>query len=190
MVGPACSKALYVISIVPLSAPDVGTWTVTELGIAWPAEKLRLDVVGTPGASAGRIDKNPAAVGLTTVNTGAPLATRVLMNVASPVEDAVVEVFYYSADGRTLMCQQSTALSGHYLRLPPGRTGIEFTFDAIGLQHGVYAVGATIRQRHGAETVDWFYGGTVVYVQPGRTVRGYFYAPHAWRVLPDGGDAS
>ena len=127
---------------------------------------------------------------VTTVRTGAALATRVLMNVASPIEDAVVEVFYYSADGRTLMCQQSTALSGHDLRLAAGRIGVEFAFDAVGLQPGVYAVGATIRQRHGAETVDWFYGGTVVYVQPGRTVRGYFYAPHAWRVLPDGGDAS
>lgn len=127
---------------------------------------------------------------VTTANTGAPLTTRVSLQVVSPVEEAVVEVFYYSADGRTLMCQQSTALSGHDLRLAPGRSAIEFAFDAIGLQPGVYAVGATIRQRHGAETVDWFYGGTLVYVQPGRAVRGYFYAPHAWRILPDGGDAA
>ena len=127
---------------------------------------------------------------VTTVSTGAPLTTRVQLNVASPVEDAVVEVFYYSADGRTLMCQQSTALSGDDLRLTAGRSAVEFSFEAIGLQPGVYSVGATIRQRHGAETVDWFYGGTLVYVQPGRTVRGYFYAPHAWRLLADGGDAA
>ena len=60
----------------------------------------------------------------------------------------------------------------------------------IGLQPGVYSVGATIRQRHGAETVDWFYGGTLVYVQPGCAVRGYFYAPHAWRMRSDDGDAA
>lgn len=152
------------------------------------------DATETHAAGNARIERltfhDAAGSPIASVSTGAPLTTRVQLNVTADVEDAVVEVFYYSHDGRTLMCQQSTALTGHDLRLTPGRSAIEFAFDAIGLQPGVYSVGATIRQRHGAETVDWFYGGTLVYVQPGRTVRGYFYAPHAWRMLPGGGDAA
>ena len=122
---------------------------------------------------------------VTSVATGAPLTTRVHFQSSAPIPDAVVEVFYYSHDGRTLLCQQSTALGGGDLRIDTGSGGVEFGFEAVGLQPGIYSVGATIRQRHGAETVDWFYGGTLLYVQPGRSVRGYFYAPHAWRMVAD-----
>ncbi len=54
-------------SIWPAFAPDVGKPTCTEFGINWPAVKFNDDVVGAPVASPGRIDKNPSAVGLTTV---------------------------------------------------------------------------------------------------------------------------
>jgi hypothetical protein len=53
----------------------------------------------------------------------------------------------------------------------------------IGLQPGTYAIGATIRERTGARTVDWWYGRTALEVEPGRAVRGYFYTPHDWRLV-------
>ena len=59
--------------------------------------------------------------------TGDPVRALVEIDVTSPVHDAVVEVFYYSRDGRTLHCQQSTALSGEPFTLSPGRRGLEFT---------------------------------------------------------------
>ena len=114
-------------------------------------------------------------------STGSRLRARVDLNVKTPVPDAVVEVFYYSRDGRTLHCQQSTALSGDALTLSPGDQSIEFTCDQIGLQPGIYAIGAAIRERHGSGTLDWWFGSRILYVEPGKSVRGYFYAPHEWR---------
>ncbi|NUR54510.1 MAG: ABC transporter ATP-binding protein [Acidobacteria bacterium] len=113
--------------------------------------------------------------------TGDPLCAAVDIDVTAPVHDAVVEVFYYTRDGRTLHCQQSTALSGGAITLVPGRRRIEFTCDAMGLQPGVYAIGASIRERAGAGAIDWWYGSRVLTVEPGKSVRGYFYAPHEWR---------
>jgi hypothetical protein len=49
------------------------------------------------------------------------------------------------------------------------------------LQPGVYAIGATIRERSAPDTIDWFYGRTLLYVELGKSVRGYFYTPHEWR---------
>jgi hypothetical protein len=71
----------------------------------------------------------------------------------------------------------------------PGRGAIEFTMPGLGLQPGVYAIGATIRERTRSETIDWSYGRTMLHVQPGRAVRGYFFTPHEWRLLTDQGQA-
>jgi lipopolysaccharide transport system ATP-binding protein len=123
--------------------------------------------------------------GNTTVfgRTGDPLVTRVQINVARAVPDAEIEVFYYSRDGRTLHCQQSTAIESAPLSLERGRQTIEFVMPGLGLQPGIYSVGASIRERNAETTLDWFYGQTVLHVDPGKYVRGYFYAPHYWRVL-------
>ena len=116
-------------------------------------------------------------------STGAPLRARVHFRADVPVADAVVEVFYYSRDGRVLHFQQSTALTGGELDLPAGSGAVEFTMPWLGLQPGIYSVGATIRQRTAAEAIDWFYGRTMLYVEPGKSVRGYFYSPHDWRMV-------
>ncbi|HEY0872099.1 MAG TPA: ABC transporter ATP-binding protein [Vicinamibacterales bacterium] len=116
-------------------------------------------------------------------HTGEPLIARVHCDVARTVNDAVVELFYYSRDGRVLHCQQSTAVTGGELTLTPGTAAIEFSMPGVGLQPGIYAIGATIRERSGVETIDWWYGSATLCVEPGRPVRGYFYTPHDWRVL-------
>lgn len=126
---------------------------------------------------------DPSGAEVWSAATGGPLAARVHYDAGHRVENAVVEVFYYSRDGRTLHCQQSTALGGGELTLEPGAGTIEFLTPELGLQPGTYAIGATIRQRHGSETVDWFYGQTSLFVGPGKSVRGYFYVPHDWRLL-------
>jgi ABC-type polysaccharide/polyol phosphate transport system ATPase subunit len=117
--------------------------------------------------------------------TGAPLIARVHYEVKAPVLDAVVELFYYSRDGRVLHCQHSTAVAGGALTLSPGRGAIEFSSPGMGLQPGIYAIGATIRQRNATETIDWYYGRTLLYVEPGKSVRGYFFTPHDWRVVEE-----
>ena len=85
-------------------------------------------------------------------STGTPLIARVHYRVDAPVSDAVVEVFYYSRDGRVLHCQQSTALTGGAALtcrwvLGPSNSPCH----GMGLQPGIYSVGATIRQRTAAE---------------------------------------
>jgi ABC-type polysaccharide/polyol phosphate transport system ATPase subunit len=113
--------------------------------------------------------------------TGGPLCTRVDVDVLTPIVDAVVEVFYYSRDGRTLHCQQTTALGGEMLSLWAGRRSLEFTCPEMGLQPGVYAIGACVRDASSAAAIDWWYGTRLLMIEPGKNVRGYFYAPHTWR---------
>jgi ABC-type polysaccharide/polyol phosphate transport system ATPase subunit len=153
---------------------------------------LVADAAETTGAGRAKIERitfaSDSGAEITSVSTGAPLATRVHYTASTAVDEAVIEVFYYSEDGRVLLCQQSTAIAGDQLSIPPGPGSVEFLFPAIGLQPGIYSVGATIRQRNGAETIHWFYGGTMLYVQVGRTVRGYFYAPHDWRLDTERGN--
>lgn len=147
------------------------------------------DVSETAGAGAAAIEAvtfhDESGREVMQTRTGAPLVTRVHYRAEVEVTDAVVEVFYYSHDGKTLLCQQSTALRDEAVVIEAGRGTIEFRFGDVGLQPGVYAVGATIRQKKGSETIDWFYGRTLLYVQPGCAVRGYFFAPHEWQMVPD-----
>ena len=58
------------------------------------------------------------------------------------------------------------------MTLRPGRRRIEFLCAAFGLQPGIYAVGASIRERRGAGAIDWWYGTRMLYVEPGKSVRG------------------
>ena len=141
----------------------------------------------TTTAGAARVERitfhDQAGAEILSASTGSPLVARVHFTAHTAVNDAVVEAFYYSRDGRTLHFQQSTAVAGGELTLAPGQGMIEFTMPGLGLQPGIYTVGATIRERTGADTIDWFYGRTVLYVEPGKSVRGYFYTPHEWRLV-------
>jgi ABC-type polysaccharide/polyol phosphate transport system ATPase subunit len=128
-------------------------------------------------------DENGAEI--ISTSTGAPLTARIHFSALATVRDAVVEAFYYSRDGRTLHFQQSTAVAGGELTLSPGTGLIEFTMPGLGLQPGVYSVGATIRERTGSDTIDWFYGRTALYVELGKSVRGNFYTPHEWRLVTE-----
>jgi ABC-type polysaccharide/polyol phosphate transport system ATPase subunit len=119
-----------------------------------------------------------------TMTTGAPLTAIVSFTAHAPADDAAIEVFYYSRDGSTRFCQETTALTGGELPLTPGKGEVEFATEGLGLQPGVYSVGATVPERHGSSAMDWFYGRTALDVEPGKTVRGYFYTPHAWRLMP------
>ena len=123
--------------------------------------------------------------GMPSVATAGPLRVCVELDVAAPVADAVIELFFYSRDGRVLHCQYTTALEGDPLLLEPGPCAVAFSSESCGLQPGLYAIGAAVRERSGAGVVDWWYGSRLLSVSPGRHVRGNFYAPHTWtRVAP------
>jgi ABC-type polysaccharide/polyol phosphate transport system ATPase subunit len=148
--------------------------------------------VAAPNAAAhvdGVTFHDPQGHEVMSAHTGEPLIARLRYSVARTVRDAVVELFYYSRDGRVLHCQQSTGVAGGELTLVPGGGAVEFSMPGLGLQPGVYAIGATIRERSAAETIDWWYGRTTLWVEPGRPVRGYFYTPHDWRLVAEHGQA-
>jgi hypothetical protein len=75
VVEPEAPNASYVISILPASVPVVGSPTCTAFGTISPALKFNDDVEGAPVASPGRTERNPPAVGSTTVTfNNAPVA--------------------------------------------------------------------------------------------------------------------
>jgi ABC-type polysaccharide/polyol phosphate transport system ATPase subunit len=159
-----------------------------ETRVATEQVAAMADVGTVSPQAAARVERitfhDEARSEIISAHTGSPLVARVHYSAQLPVEDAVVEVFYYSRDGRTLQCQQTTAVTGGELMLTPGAGVVEFSMPGLGLQPGMYSVGASIRRRAGGDAIDWHYGRTMLYVEPGKSVRGYFYTPHEWRLIP------
>jgi ABC-type polysaccharide/polyol phosphate transport system ATPase subunit len=115
--------------------------------------------------------------------TGSPLVARIGYEVREHVPDAAVEVFFLSQDGE-IHCQLSTELNGSRIELWPGRGEVEFTWPELGLLPGPYRVSASLKHRGGAPgaDIDHHPACGVLRVDPGKSVRGAFYAPHRWRV--------
>jgi hypothetical protein len=91
-----------------------------------------------------------------------------------------VETFIYSADGRVLFCQFTTARDGDRVDLPAGPSTIEFSCAEMPVQPGPYVVCASVRDARMQQIQAWHSGPSLT-VRPGRMVRGYFYVPHSWR---------
>jgi ABC-type polysaccharide/polyol phosphate transport system ATPase subunit len=117
-----------------------------------------------------------------TLCTGEPLVVRVACRADMPASDAIVESFIYSADGRVLFCQFTTALDGDCVNLPAGASTIEFTCPEMPVQPGSYVICASIRDARTHQLRAW-QSGPMVTVRPGRSVRGHFYVPHSWRQI-------
>ena len=116
--------------------------------------------------------------------TGDPLRVRVSYRAAADVHGVWAEVFFYSADGRVLHFQQTTALSPRALAVQAGTGGIEFIVDELPLQPGSYTVIAALRDSATQNVLSWTQGPSLV-VRPGKSVRGLFYTPHRWRHVPE-----
>jgi hypothetical protein len=59
---------------------------------------------------------------------------------------------------------------------------VEFTCAALPLQPGAYYVGAVAKHAATGHVLDWWDGGTMLYVEAGAAVEGQFYMPHTWRI--------
>jgi ABC-type glutathione transport system ATPase component len=115
-----------------------------------------------------------------TCRTGDPLGVRVAYQAAASTAGQAVEVFFYSADGRVLHCQLTTAFGPVAFTVQPGRGTIEFAIDELSLQPGDYAVIASTRDL-ASQQVGPSTEAVRLNVRPGRMVRGHFYLPHAWQ---------
>jgi ABC-type polysaccharide/polyol phosphate transport system ATPase subunit len=117
-----------------------------------------------------------------TTRTGEPLAIRVECVANAHVPAVIVESFIYSRDGRVLYCQFTTALDGDRVDLPGRPSTIEFSCAEMPLQPGEYVVCASVRDAATQQILAW-HSGPALTVRTGRTVRGHFYVPHAWRQI-------
>jgi ABC-type polysaccharide/polyol phosphate transport system ATPase subunit len=117
-------------------------------------------------------------------HTGAPFMTRVDCVVDEEVPDAVFELFFYSQDGE-LRCQFTTEFGHEKIALHRGRAAVEFSCAELSLLPGLYYLDATIKRRNaaGGDDIDWKYRCAMLRVDPGKIVRGEFYASHDWRLV-------
>jgi ABC-type polysaccharide/polyol phosphate transport system ATPase subunit len=127
------------------------------------------------------------------ITTGAPLIAHVSFTATEPIDDAVVEVLYYTHDGGVLHCEQTTAVSADQLRLDGGPGELDFESAELGLQPGAYAVIVRVLTRAG-EVLHVFDVKDRLVVESGAQTRGRFFMPHAWRLkrrtLPEAAAAS
>ena len=124
----------------------------------------------------------PAGAAPDFFRTGDPAVIRVRYRATATLPDVAVETFFYSSDGKVLICQQTTALTGPPLAFVQGTGAVEFWSDELPLQPGRYMVAVACRRADTQEILAW-QSGTIVEVRPGKMVRGHFYAPHRWRHL-------
>lgn len=113
--------------------------------------------------------------------TGDALTVSLRYAAAHPIRNVVFEVSYYSSDGKTLFATATNAARPANVE-PPGGT-IEFTCAALPLKPGAYYVGAVVRDAASSHAIDWWDGGTTLYVEPGPAAPGQFYVPHTWRLV-------
>ncbi|HXG91543.1 MAG TPA: ABC transporter ATP-binding protein [Blastocatellia bacterium] len=114
--------------------------------------------------------------------TGKPFSARVEYVAHERVVDAAFELFCYSHDGAYIHCQFTTAQDGKRITLEPGAGAVEFHCSELGLQPGVYTIGAAVKERAASRNIDWRYGDKMLHVEEGKYVRGSFYLPHDWRI--------
>ena len=113
--------------------------------------------------------------------TGDPLRVRVRYDATAAMGDAVVEVYFYSADGRVLHCQQSTAYGGDAaLQLRAGGGSIEFSWPEAPLQCGSYVTAASVRDNASQQIAAWATGPRLS-VRSRKMVRGLFSSTWKWR---------
>jgi ABC-type polysaccharide/polyol phosphate transport system ATPase subunit len=117
-------------------------------------------------------------------HTGLPFVARVDCVVVEEVPDAVFELLFYSQDGE-LRCQFTTEFGQEKIKLCPGPTSVEFSCAELSLLPGLYYLDATIKHRYapGGDDIDWRYRCAMLRVDPGKMVRGEFYASHDWRLV-------
>ena len=131
------------------------------------------------------VSGQPAAV----FRTGSSAKVRFTYVVHTPVPDAAFEIYFYSLVDRFSgsWCQITTASSnGLGIPLEPGPGTVEFEVDEISLQPGMYYVSATIVHTDQAigTAIDWQSECLTLRIDQGRFIRGTFYMPHRWHLLP------
>jgi ABC-type polysaccharide/polyol phosphate transport system ATPase subunit len=115
--------------------------------------------------------------------TGDALKAQVEYIAHARIEDAAIELYFYSVFGN-LHSHLSTDASNERLDLPAGRGVIEFQCPEILLEVAAFNVEASIKRRGApfSEHIDHKHAA-VLNVGKGKPIHGFFYMPHTFRVV-------
>jgi ABC-type polysaccharide/polyol phosphate transport system ATPase subunit len=119
------------------------------------------------------------------LGTGQPMRARIEYHAHRRIEDPVFDLLFYSADDR-LHCHYTTAIGGEPIASIEGAGVVEIECEELGLAPGVFKIDALLARRGAVSACDWKPRQYLLKVQPGKRVRGLFYSPHRWRLLPQG----
>jgi ABC-type polysaccharide/polyol phosphate transport system ATPase subunit len=117
------------------------------------------------------------------IATGEPMIAQIEYQAYRSIEDPVFELSFYSAEDR-LHCHYTTALTGERIPALQGRGVVEIECEEFGLTPGVFKIDALMERRGTTVAYDWKPRQYLLKVVPGKKVRGMFYSPHRWRLLP------
>ena len=118
-----------------------------------------------------------------TISTGDKLIARIHYKTYSTIEDPIFEMLFYSPDDR-LYSHLTTAINGPEIGILPDEGIIEFDCSEFGLTPGIYKVDGIFSKRGSVAPYDLKPRQYILKVLPGKSIRGMFYTPQQWRMLP------
>jgi lipopolysaccharide transport system ATP-binding protein len=124
---------------------------------------------------------SPRAGVETLFRNGDPVLIRLRFAASVPRSSVRFEVSIYSPDGRTLYAVLGT--NGAMTVEPPGGV-VEFAVQSLPLVPGSYYVGAVARDAQTSHKIDWWDGGSTLYVESsGALVGGHVFVPCTTRLI-------
>ncbi|HEX4947043.1 MAG TPA: ABC transporter ATP-binding protein [Blastocatellia bacterium] len=118
-----------------------------------------------------------------TIATGDKLTVRLHYRTYTQIDDPVFEMLFYSPDDR-LYSHLTTAINGPEIGSLPDEGMVEFDCSEFGLSPGVYKIDGILSKRGSVAPYDLKPRQYILKVLPGKSVRGMFYMPQQWRLLP------
>jgi len=114
--------------------------------------------------------------------TGDAARAEVELVVHQPVEDALVEVYFYSIFGN-IHSHFSTEIDGPTLDLQKGRCIVEFYCPQLPFEVAAFNIESSIKLRGSSfnEHVDYKRTGSIN-ITRGKPIHGVFHTPHTWSV--------
>ncbi len=124
---------------------------------------------------------NADGVKTTMFPAGDPVRVEVDYMVHAPLQDVVIEVYFYSVFGN-LHCHFSTGNDGTGLNLESGRGTIEFFCPELGLEVAAFNVEASVKRREAdfSEHIDHKHVA-VMNIGKGKPIHGLFHLAHTWK---------
>ncbi len=145
-----------------------------------PSQRL-ISVEDSPPAEVVSISLRDSAGQRTSIfSAGDSVRAELELTVREALEDAIVEVYFYSVFG-TLHTHFTTEV-GEVINLKPGRYVFEFFCPELGLELASFDVEASIKRRGMgfSEHLDYKRVGFIS-VTKGKSVHGFFHTAHTWK---------